>query len=163
MTTAHSWPLPTTNNSKAPYKMLYFGWQNSCMTQRGMHGNHGYKNYKYKWCSMCVLCVSIICICVCVRVHKYVCMRMCNVICHPSPSNSQHEHTICMNYYTLIAWLLLTPDHYQQWITVKLHIKCCTLDDKIVAQPREECMATMHSSLGHATITYKLCVHADCC
>ena len=79
----------------------------------------GYKNYKYKWCSVCV-CVMCgrICIRVCVRVHKHVCMRMCNVICHPSPSNSQHEHTICMNYYTLVAWLLLTPDHYQQWITV---------------------------------------------
>ena len=79
------------------------------------------------------------------------------VICHPSPSNNQHEHTICMNYYTLVAWLLLTPDHYQQWITVKLHIKCCTLDDKLVAWLREECMATMHCSLGHATIYYLEC------
>ena len=31
MSTAHSRPLPTMNHSKAPYKMLYFGWRNSCM------------------------------------------------------------------------------------------------------------------------------------
>ena len=53
------------------------------------------------------------------------------IICHPSPSNNQHEHTICINYYILVAWQLLTPDHYQQWMTIKIHIKCCTLDDKI--------------------------------
>ena len=27
-------------------------------------------------------------------------------VCHPSPSNSKHETTICMTYYTLIARLL---------------------------------------------------------
>ena len=63
------------------------------------------------------LCTSAVCMGACT-----VCMRNNIIIRHPSPSNSQHEHTICMNYYTLVAWLLLTPDHYQEWITVKLHI-----------------------------------------
>ena len=31
-TTTHSWPLTTMNNIKAPYKVLYFGRQNSCMS-----------------------------------------------------------------------------------------------------------------------------------
>jgi hypothetical protein len=35
-TITHSWPLPTMNNIKAPYKILYFGWQISCMAQRGL-------------------------------------------------------------------------------------------------------------------------------
>jgi hypothetical protein len=40
-TTTHSWPLPTMNNIKAPYKMLYIGWQISCMAQRGLRSKHG--------------------------------------------------------------------------------------------------------------------------
>ena len=91
------------------------------------------------WCDSSVYCDSSD------YCDSSVCCVWCDSsVCHPSPSNSQHETTNCMNYYTLVAWLLLTPDHYQQWITVKLYIKCCTLDDKIVAWPREECMATMH-------------------
>ena len=34
---------------------------------------------------------------------------------------------------TVVAGLLLTLDHYQPQILLKLHIKYCTLDDKIVA------------------------------
>ena len=63
--------------------------------------------------------------------------------CHSSPSNSKHEPTKCMSNITTVAALLLTPHHYLSWMSLKLHIKCCTLDDKIVACPRQACMA-MH-------------------
>ena len=54
-------------------------------------------------------------------------------ICHPLPSNSQQETTNSMSHVTVVAGLLLTLDHYQPQILLKLHIKYCTLDDKIVA------------------------------
>ena len=54
-------------------------------------------------------------------------------ICHPLPSNSQQETTNSMSHVTVVAGLLLTLDHYQPQISLKLHIKYCTLDDKIVA------------------------------
>ena len=54
-------------------------------------------------------------------------------ICHPSPSNSKQETTNSMSHVTVVAGLLLTLDHYQPQISLKLHIKYCTLDDKIVA------------------------------
>ena len=38
-----------------------------------------------------------------------------------------------MSHVTVVAGLLLTLDHYQPQISLKLHIKYCTLDDKIVA------------------------------
>ena len=55
------------------------------------------------------------------------------IICHPLPSNSQQETTNSMSHVTVVAGLLLTLDHYQPQISLKLHIKYCTLDDKIVA------------------------------
>ena len=58
---------------------------------------------------------------------------LCTYICHPSPSNSKQETTNSMSHVTVVAGLLLTLDHYQPQITLKLHIKYCTLDDKIVA------------------------------
>ena len=54
-------------------------------------------------------------------------------ICHPSPSNSKQETTNSMSHVTVVAGLLLTLDHYQPQISLKLHIKYCTLDNKIVA------------------------------
>ena len=54
-------------------------------------------------------------------------------ICHLSPSNSKQENTNSMSHVTVVAGLLLTLDHYQPQISLKLHIKYCTLDDKIVA------------------------------
>ena len=54
-------------------------------------------------------------------------------ICYPLPSNSQQETTNSMSHVTVVAGLLLTLDHYQPQISLKLHIKYCTLDDKIVA------------------------------
>ena len=51
---------------------------------------------------------------------EYVC------ICHPLPSNSQQETTNSMSHVTVVAGLLLTFDHYQPQISLKLHIKYCT-------------------------------------
>ena len=53
--------------------------------------------------------------------------------CHPLPSISQQETTNSMSHVTVVAGLLLTLDHYQSLILLKLHIKYCTLDDKIVS------------------------------
>ena len=50
-----------------------------------------------------------------------------------SPSNGKQETTNSMSHVTVVAGLLLTLDHYQPQISLKLHIKYCTLDDKIVA------------------------------
>ena len=38
-------------------------------------------------------------------------------------------------------------------MAMQLHIKCCTLDDKIVARPREDCMA-MHGCHPKYSILY---------
>ena len=94
--------------------------------------------------------------CYCMQIYQY-CIRMscgeqllyntleyyscvdipvyCTCICHPSPSNSQQETTNSMSHVTVVAELLLTLDHYQPQISIKLdpYIKYCTLDDKIVA------------------------------
>ena len=61
------------------------------------------------------------------------CMSHCTILCHPLPSNSQQETTNSTSHVTVVAGLLLTLDHYQPQISLKLHIKYCTLDDKIVA------------------------------
>ena len=82
------------------------------------------------------------------------CMPVCvmQLFCHPKysifmwsfndvaigiyiymPSNSQQETTNRVSHVTVVAGLLLTLDHYQPQISLKLHIKYCTLDDKIVA------------------------------
>ena len=63
--------------------------------------------------------------------HIYMYRDIC--ICHPLPSNSQQETTDSMSHVTVVAGLLLTLDHYQPQISLKLHIKYCTLDDKTVA------------------------------
>ena len=64
------------------------------------------------------------------------------------PSNSQHE---CVSNVTLVAALLLTPHHNQPWISLKLHIKFCTLDDKLVACPT--CNYYIHTCM-HAKYMY---------
>ena len=80
-----------------------------------------------------------------------LCADIC--ICHPLPSNSQRETTNSMSHVIVVAGLLLTLDHYQPQISLKLHIKYCTLDDK-----------QLHACLCHATIaccmiTIILCIH----
>ena len=62
-----------------------------------------------------------------VHLFLYIC------ICHPLPSNSQQETTNSMSHVSVVAGLLLTLDHYQPQISLKLYIKYCTLDDKIFA------------------------------
>ena len=63
----------------------------------------------------------------------YIYIYIIIYICHALPSNSQQETTNSMSHVTVVAGLLLTLEHYQPQISLKLHIKYCTLDDKIVA------------------------------
>ena len=56
--------------------------------------------------------------------------------CHPSPSNSRQETTNSMSHVTVVAGLLLTLDHYQPRISLRLHIKYCNLDGEVVARPK---------------------------
>ena len=76
-------------------------------------------------CLMCVL--------VCIHAYTVQVYVYGIIICHPLPSNSQQETTNSMSHVTVVAGLLLTLDHYQPQISLKPHIKYCTLDDKIVA------------------------------
>ena len=49
-----------------------------------------------------------------------------------------------MSHVTVVAGLLLTLDHYQSLISLKFHIKYCTLDDKIVALWLHACSVKGH-------------------
>ena len=88
-------------------------------------------------------------------------------ICHPSPSNSKQETTNSMSHVTVVAGLLHTLDHYQPQISLKLHIKYCTLDDKIVALHRQACMGPFGPScmpvcvmqLLRIVMRYAICMH----
>ena len=79
-----------------------------------------------------------------------------------------------MSHVTVVAGLLLTLDHYQPQISLKLHIKYCTLDDKIVAhcelnilpglkpQPQPSLQAGQLCKISKHANEILLCTHGYC-
>ena len=85
-------------------------------------------------------------------------------ICHPSPSNSKQETNNSMSHVTVVAGLLLTLDQCQQQISLKLHIKYCTLDDKIVACLSVSCNYYVCTCVCvYVIVCVCLCMHVCVC
>ena len=93
---------------------------------------------KFISCSRCMCAFSYWC--PSYRSTGTLCIYICIFVIHCLATVSKKPPTA----WAIVAGLLLTLDHYQPQISLKLRIKYCTLDDKIVGCMRTGiCMCTI--------------------
>ena len=80
--------------------------------------------------------------------------------CHPLSNRAALAHKQHEPYIIIHAAPLLTPDHYPSVNTIQVPYKMYTLDDKIVARPRQDCMATKHLQLLVVVAIVCICVYS---